>query len=69
MIGMMSVHHSVNPYAYFLFNRGKVGCIAPGWQIMYALHHLPVRIYGVFGGKKIGSNELRTQLRTHKKAR
>ncbi len=26
-------------------------------------------IYGIFGGKKIGSDELRTQLRTHKKAR
>jgi hypothetical protein len=32
-------------------------------------HHLPARIYGIFGGKKIGSDELRTQLRTHKKAR
>ncbi len=30
-------------------------------------HHLPARIYGIFGGKQIGSDELRTPLRTHKK--
>ncbi len=46
------------------------------WKVLWGLqmqtlvrHHLLARIYGIFGGKKIGSDELRTQLRMHKKAR
>ncbi len=31
--------------------------------------NLPARIYGIFGGKIIGFDEVRTPLRTHKKAR